>query len=171
MERINELLERYFKGETTLAEENELKQYFANGNIAPEHKPYSALFQAFSNELEERLIISPQKIIPKHQTIKRLWIKTFAYSGIAATILIAVWIQYPQQKNENFAVVAGNRIEDAEYAQKYAEKKLDKVNQILRNSMKPMQSIETVRRSLQPMQKIRDTKEKLDKIENKIQFK
>jgi len=37
--------------------------------------------------------------------------------------------------------------------------------------MKPTKSIETVRQSLQPMQKIAETRNKLEKIENNIQFK
>ncbi|HET7734208.1 MAG TPA: hypothetical protein VFK73_10260 [Paludibacter sp.] len=170
MERIDELLEKYFGGETTLAEEKELKRYFETGNVAAAHEPYRALFDAFGQELEAKATDPLKKVLPKQQTVKRIWIKTFTYSGIAAAILLAVWIQRPQEQ-ETYAIVAGNRIENTEYAQKYAEKKLNKVNQILRNSMKPMQSLETVRNSLEPMQKIGETKEKLDEIENKIQFK
>ncbi|HEY6914961.1 MAG TPA: hypothetical protein VI413_09820 [Paludibacter sp.] len=170
MERINELLEKYFGGETTLAEEKELKRYFEAGNVAAAHEPYRALFGAFAQELEAKATNPLKKVLPKQQIVKRIWIKTFAYSGIAAAILLAVWIQRPQEQ-ETYAVVAGSRIENTEYVQKYAEKKLNKVNQILRNSMKPMQSLETVRNSLEPMQKIGETREKLDEIENKIQFK
>ena len=34
MEKINELLEKYFRAETTLAEDNELKIYFSDSIIA-----------------------------------------------------------------------------------------------------------------------------------------
>lgn len=167
---MNELLEKYFRGETSLAEEKELKQYFAAGNVTATHEPYRALFGAFEQESEGKAVTPLKKVLPKQQTVKRIWIKTFAYSGIAAAILLAVWIQRPQEQ-ETYAVVAGKRIEDTEYAQKYAEKKLNKVNQMLQNSMKPMQSLETVRKSFEPMQKIGETREKLDEIENKIQLK
>jgi hypothetical protein len=170
MERINELLEKYFSGETTLAEEKELKQYFSAGNVAVEHEPYRALFRTFKQELQQRATTPLIKVLPKQQTAKSIWIKTFAYSGIAAIILLAIWIQRPQEQ-ETYAVVSGNRIENTEYAQKYAEKKLNKVNQILKNSMKPMHSLETVRKSLEPLQKIGETREKLDEIENRIQLK
>jgi hypothetical protein len=170
MERMNELLEKYFNGTTDLTEEKALKQYFAGTNIAKEHEPYRALFNAFGDELTETAINPLKKVSPKQKSIKRIWIRTFAYSGIAATILIALWIQRPNQ-SENYAIVSGNRIEDPEYVQEYTEKKLNKVNEILHNSMKPMKSVETVRQSLQPIQKIVETRRKLEQIENNIQFK
>lgn len=170
MERINELLEKYFRGETTLAEEKELKEYFAGSSIKAEHKMYQPLFEAFSQELNEKAKTPLKKVLPRQQTVKQIWIKTFAYSGIAAAILLAVWIQRPQEQ-ETYAVIGGNKIENTEYAQKYAEVKLNKVNQILRKSMRPMQSLETVRKGLEPMQKLEETREKLNEVENKIQFK
>jgi hypothetical protein len=170
MERMNELLEKYFRGETNLAEEKELKQYFAGDNIKPEHEVYQALFGAFNQELSEKANAPLKKVLPRQQTVKRIWIKTFAYSGVAAAILLAVWIQRPHEQ-ETYAVIGGNKIENTEYAQKYAEEKLNKVNKILRNSMKPMQSLETVRKGLEPIQKLEETREKLNEIENKIQFK
>jgi len=170
MERMNELLEKYFGGATTLDDEKELKQYFASANVIKEHEPFRALFVAFGEELTEKAAEPLKKVMPKQRSIKRIWINTFAYSGIAATILIALWIQRPNQA-ENYAVVAGNRIEDPEYVQEYTEKKLNKVNEILHSSMRSTKSIETVRQSLQPMQKIAETSQKLEEIENNIQFK
>jgi len=170
MEKIDELLEKYFRGETTLDDEKNLKQYFATGNVASELEPYRALFDVFDQELQEKAIVPLKNVLPKQQTVKRIWIKTFAYSGIAAAILLTLWIQRPQQ-TENYAVISGKKIENAEYAQQYAEKKINKAGEIIKNSLEPMHSIQTVRKSLQPMQKIAETKEKLDDIQNKIQFK
>jgi len=170
MEKMNELLDKYFKGETTLEQEKELKNYFIGTNIAEKHKPYQALFDVFAEELEDKACLPLKKVWPKQQSVKRLWIKAFSYSGIAATILIVLWIQRPQQ-SDNYAIVSGNRIEDPDYAQKYAEKKFSKVNEILKNSMQPMKSIETVRQSLQPMQKIGKVQKQTDEVENNIQLK
>ncbi len=47
-ERINDLLALYFEGETSVAQERELKSYFNTGNIAEEHMPYKGLFDYFS---------------------------------------------------------------------------------------------------------------------------
>ncbi len=47
---ISELIERYFEGETSLAEEQMLKKYFASGEIAEEHMSYADLFAFFGSE-------------------------------------------------------------------------------------------------------------------------
>jgi hypothetical protein len=173
MERIDELLDKYFSGETSINEENELKTYFLSGKINEEHQVYAPLFEVFMQEKLEKPIRKITFPTRYKQTTKQLWIRSFAYTGIAATVLLALWIQIPklQQKPENFAMVSGVRIENQEYVQKYTEKKLNKVNQILKNSMSPMQSFETVRKGLEPMKKINETKQKISDIENKLPFK
>jgi len=100
MERINKLLDNYFNGETTLAEEAELKQYFATGTIAPEHTPYSALFQAFGQELQQQYAAPVTKVLPKQPTGKRMGVRALFYSGIAASLVLAVWIQRPRQEED-----------------------------------------------------------------------
>lgn len=44
---IKALLEKYWEGTTTIAEEQSLKAYFNQANIAADLKPYQALFQSF----------------------------------------------------------------------------------------------------------------------------
>lgn len=170
MEKLNELLEKYFRGETTLSEENELKKHFSSDEVAPHHEMYRSMFAVF--ELEKQETINPTKklIDPRKRSLKRLWIQTFSYSGIAAAILLTLWIQRPVP-SENYAVVSGTRIEDSEYAQKYVERKLNKASEILTNGMKPMQSIDKVRESMKPMEKISETREKIEEIQNKLQIK
>jgi len=90
MEMMNELLEKYFRGETSLAEEKELKKYFSEGNVAAVHEIYRALFEEFRQELNETAKTPLKKVIPVQRKIKRIWIQTFAYTSIAATILLLV---------------------------------------------------------------------------------
>ncbi len=47
---INQLLEKYWAGESSLKEEQEIKAYFASGNIADEHKAIAPMFGLFSLE-------------------------------------------------------------------------------------------------------------------------
>ena len=61
MVNINDLLEKYFKAETTLAEENVLKTYFKSGKINPEHLIYKALFDEFAMESIEIYPIGKEK--------------------------------------------------------------------------------------------------------------
>ncbi|MBV5282713.1 MAG: hypothetical protein JZU53_09820 [Paludibacter sp.] len=147
MERINKLLENYFKGETTLAEEAELKQYFATGTIAPEHKPYSALFQAFGQEVQQQYTTPMTIVLPKQSSGKRMWVRAVVYSGIAASLVLAVWIQRPRQE-EDYAIIRGRRIDNPEYAQRYAEKKLNAVNEMLRYKLKPLMDAQALKDNL-----------------------
>ena len=170
MDRITELLEKYFRGETSLADEYELKLYFKAKKVSPEHEIYRPLFQTFEQELLEKAEIPMKKVLPNQGKVRRIWIRTFAYSGIAASLILALWIQRPQQSN-SYAVVGGNRIQDSEYAEKYTANKINQVHDILNRSMQPMHNLQTVRKDLQPMQKLSDMKNKMDEIQNKLQFK
>lgn len=48
----DDLIEKYFNGETSLEEEAELKTYFNAGQIEPKHQAYQPLFQYFQKEQE-----------------------------------------------------------------------------------------------------------------------
>ena len=89
---INQLLDKYWEGETSLQEEETLKQYFQNGKVAQEHRQFQALFQFFkeeqdvmiSDDFEKRLL---QKIEnePQAKVRKLKWmssIRTIAAVGI-----------------------------------------------------------------------------------------
>ncbi|MEI6751934.1 MAG: hypothetical protein WCK78_02080 [Paludibacter sp.] len=170
MERINELLEKYFRGETTLTEENELKNYFRSNKISYEHAAYEPLFRTFDEESNESVLRQIEKIKPEQKRILSNWIQAFAYTGIAASLVLALWVQRPKQ-SENFAVLSGNKIQDTEYAEKYAEKKLNQVNDILNRSMKPMQKVQNIGKSIQPIHKISNIREQINEIQNKLQIK
>lgn len=45
---INQLLDKYWAGESSLKEEQEIKAYFAKGDIADEHKAIAPMFGLFS---------------------------------------------------------------------------------------------------------------------------
>lgn len=170
MEMMNELLEKYFRGETSLSEEKELKKYFSEGNVASEHEVYRALFEEFKMELNETAKAPLVKVIPVQRKIKRIWIQTFAYTAIAATLLLLVWIQFPQT-SDNFARIDGKIIDNQEFVQKYTEKKLNKVNNILARSMEPMKSFNKVRQDIEPLQNVRDIRTKMNEIKNKLKIK
>jgi len=171
MEIMNELLEKYFKGETSVCEENELKQYFKAGNVSSELKIYSTLFDTFDSEALEKAVNPLKKLTQRQRKPIRIWIRSFAYTGIAASLMLFLFIKYPFQV-DNYAVVSGNKIEDTEFAEKYVEKKLNHVNDMLNKSMRPLNnSFENVRNDLQPMNKLINVKEKMEKIQNTIQIK
>jgi len=164
MEMMNDLLEKYFSGTTSLAEEKELKHYFSAVNIAPEHEIYRTLFEVFELELNDTALSPLIKVIPKQRKIKYLWIKTFAYTGIAASLFLLLWVQLPGTP-ENYAVINGTRIDNQDYVQRYAQKKMNYVNEILKDGLKPMQRMNVVNHTLQPLNVIKVTHDKMTEIE------
>jgi hypothetical protein len=81
--KIEIILEKYFQGESTIAEENELKNYFSSSNVAQHLEQYKPLFGYFSQVKEQRLT----QEIPL-QTKKR----NVAWLSIAASAVILLGI-------------------------------------------------------------------------------
>ena len=79
--KIEDLLARYEEGNTTLAEEQILKDYFTTEDIPPHLQEYNSLFTYTVNAKATTF----NKDIPYKKRKKR-----FAFTGIAASIAIAL---------------------------------------------------------------------------------
>jgi hypothetical protein len=93
LDKIEIILEKYFQGETTIAEENELKKYFSSPNVAQHLQQYQPLFGYFSQVKEQE---STQEI--PLQTKKR----NVAWLSIAASVVVLLGIGtyvYMSEKN------------------------------------------------------------------------
>jgi len=165
MEMMNELLEKYFRGETSLEDEKELKQYFLTGNVSPDLETYRILFGVFDQELTEKAISPLIKVLPKQRKNKRIWLQSFFTTGIAATIVIVLWVHLPPS-SLNYTIIGGTRIDNTEFAQRYAAKKLSKVNNIIARTMSPLKSLNKVREDIEPLKNISDIKLRMDDKQN-----
>jgi hypothetical protein len=76
---IEILLEKYFQGETSIAEEKELRSYFSRTNVAPHLEQYQTMFGFFAKAKQEEF---KQEILPKTKKRKVMWL------SIAATITV-----------------------------------------------------------------------------------
>ncbi|MWB94696.1 hypothetical protein GON26_10000 [Flavobacterium sp. GA093] len=93
LDKIEYILEKYFQGETTIAEENELKHYFSSSNVAQHLEQYKPLFGYFSQAREQK---STQEI--PLQTKKQ----NVAWLSIAASAVLLLGIgtfYFVSQKN------------------------------------------------------------------------
>ena len=77
------LLEKYFEGETSIAEENELKNYFSSSNVASHLEQYKPLFGYFVEAKNEKFEKNISFISKK---------KKMAWLSIAATIVVMIGI-------------------------------------------------------------------------------
>ena len=81
--KTEDLLEKYFQGETSIAEENELRNYFSSSNVAQHLEQYKPIFGYFS--LAKGHQFTPE--IPL-QTKKR----NVAWISIAASVVVLLGI-------------------------------------------------------------------------------
>lgn len=119
-DRIQKLLDLYWEGETTLQEEEEIRQYFKNGNIREEHKAFAPLFQFFRDqedlscpEIDYKILENKASSGSNTRIITMRWI--YATAAVLVLALAAIFVfQQPQQKEETIA--SAREIEDPEEA-------------------------------------------------------
>lgn len=85
--KIEILLEKYFEGETTIAEEKELRTYFSSSDVATHLEQYKPLFGYFSEAKEEK----STAILAEFKTVRS---KKRSFTGmyIAASVLVLLGI-------------------------------------------------------------------------------
>lgn len=83
---IEKLVEKYFSGETSIAEEKQLKNYFSSPDVAPHLEQYRAVFGYFSQAKQEQFT----KTVPL-QPRKRSYV---AWISVAASVAVLLGVFY-----------------------------------------------------------------------------
>lgn len=131
-EKINKLLEKYWNGETSLEEEQVLKDYFQQEVVHEEHQKNRALFQFFQNEknhtlssdFEEQLIQqlsnNDEKIrkLPSRKSSRRFFLPRIA---AAIVLLFSMWFFFQKPSSPTLAEIDQQEIEEAKIAYKQAK--------------------------------------------------
>ena len=81
--KVEILLEKYLEAAASIAEENELRNYFSTQNVAPHLEQYKAIFGFYTQAKQEK---SGKEIVLKSKKNKTIW-----YS-VAATIVVFLGI-------------------------------------------------------------------------------
>jgi hypothetical protein len=113
LDKIENILEKYFQGETTIAEENELKEYFSSSNVAQHLEQYKPMFGYFSQVKQQKSaqvlesLAGTAKTIPL-QTKKRnvAWLSVAA----SAVVLLGIGTFYYVSQKTTTAVVAQSEL-------------------------------------------------------------
>lgn len=119
---IEDLLNKYFEGETSCEEERELRRFFMQDDL-PEHlQAYRPMFAFFDNESKRA-----EKPAPARRPFRLL----YALSGIAAGVLIALAVaglsRYLAGTPENYVIIDGKRYTDARLIHEQARHAFDDV--------------------------------------------
>lgn len=83
--KLEALLEAYFEGNTSIEEENSLREYFTGGHVAPQFEMYVPMFLGFQIASEEKTSIEIELPSAKIRSLK-------PWYGIAATLLVGLGI-------------------------------------------------------------------------------
>jgi hypothetical protein len=102
--KTEELINRFFEGETSQEEEKELYRFFSEEEVPESLLPYQKLFGYFDHDMAAEL--QPVKItLPRRKSLRNFWI------GIAASLLIAgLSTLFFPKKTETFNEFEGSYI-------------------------------------------------------------
>lgn len=119
---IDNLVEKYLEGETSLQEESRLREYFSSGNVAPHLQEYVPLFGYF-NAAKEENFTGDIRLNRQDQGRK----KVYSWVAVAASVVLAAGLFF-QQPNE--ATEFGS-YEDPELAMQKTKEALQMVSQYM----------------------------------------
>ena len=119
---IEQLLEKYFQGETSIAEEKELKVYFSSSDVAQHLEQYKQVFGYFSVAKEQQF----EKTIPIASK-KR---SNVAWLSVAASVVIMLGVGTFYYFNSSNQEVSGKygTYDDPEIALKETQRALDLIS-------------------------------------------
>jgi hypothetical protein len=159
LQEIEKLLEKYFEGETSLSEEQQLRDFFASGNVPERWKDLKKYFLFINGEVNRKLndpdfdarIMS--EIQEDSQSplldIRRPWI--YWISGVAATalILIAVFVKF-----DPFSKRFGDTYKDPQVAYTEAKKILFYVSAQFNKGTSKLESVKAYETGLKELKPV-----------------
>lgn len=154
LKEIKILAEKYFEAETTLEEERVLKEYFNQPIVAAELEYLKVYFNTLENVPEDSAEIGLEDRIMDHilenessekGRYRQMWL---TFSGIAASLLIAVGGLLYYQQQQPFT----DTFSDAAEARAYAEKTLLYVSEKYNQGWAQLQPVVSLEEALQPLE-------------------
>ncbi|RLJ62509.1 hypothetical protein CLV86_2115 [Lacinutrix venerupis] len=104
LNNIEHLLEKYENGETSLKEEQQLKNYFSQETVAPHLEMYKPMFQYF--------VVNQQEQFTKQLPLKSKKVFNYKWLSIAAVVvlMVSIFITKPFN-NEELMLTAAEKTE------------------------------------------------------------
>ena len=132
LHNIEILLEKYFSGETSIAEEKQLKSYFSRSDVAPHLEQYKAMFGYFGMAKQEQFT----KTVPL-QPRKRNYV---AWLSVAASVamLAGTYFFMTQESTPNQDL---GTFDDPEVAFAETQKALEMVSENVNEGVKSIEYV------------------------------
>ena len=99
LDRIENLLEKYFEAETSIAEEKELKDYFASSDVAQHLKQYKPLFGYVVQAKQEQFTATIPLKTKKRKSV--VWLSVAASVVVLLGVGLFTYNNYNQAKSED----------------------------------------------------------------------
>ncbi len=159
--KIDAILNKYFEGTTSLAEEDLLRQYFASGFVADKHYPYKALFDYTRRAKAE---ISPQPVTFKSTNNRQ----RIYFSAVASLVLAIGFVWFIQQKHLPNVALSGlstkvKQIEVSGHKRKEAEKEIKKFANHVEKGVQNISALSIFAIATQKVFKIKKSSKKSNK--------
>jgi hypothetical protein len=134
LDRIKIQIEKYFRSETSIAEENELRDYFSSSDVAPSLEQYKPIFGYFDLEKEPKF---DQEILLKSRNRNWLWLSVMASVVVLLGIgAFGYFNYYNPEQDQNLGTY-----DDPEVAFKETQKALTRLSTNLNTGFESMQYI------------------------------
>lgn len=135
LDRIENLIDKYFEGETSIAEENELKVYFSSSNVAQHLKQYQTIFGYFSQAKEQQFTQEIPLKTKKRNIV--MWLSIAA--SVVIMLGVGMFMYLETNKTEQF--VTCNSEDSPELALQQTQKALALVSEHLNTGIESVSYI------------------------------
>lgn len=152
---IRKMLERFYRGETSLEEERMLLDYFTSTTVPEELIPDKELFQSFDDgadsvevppDLNQKILASIDQAERKETRTRR--ISLFSLSGLAAGLLVMIAVYLFYIRTDRSPFIASNQMvdtyEDPMMAYEEAKKALTYVSDKLNTGTSELEQVKQV---------------------------
>ncbi len=176
LREIEKLLEKYFEGESSLSEENQLREFFASGNVPERWKNLEGYFNFLKGEQDQQIenvdfdkrVISSMKEnrLAPLVDLHRPWIYWISVIAAGLLILVAIFVKF-----DPFSSRIKDTYKDPQTAYVEARKILLFVSSTFNkgtSSLQPVGKMETGLNELKPVaayDKALGEVERLDQVE------
>lgn len=135
LDRIEKIVEKYFEGETSSAEEKELKIYFSSSDVAEHLKQYQSIFGYFAQEKGKTL--HKELSLPTKKQNVVMWLSIAA----SVVLLLGVGTSLYFASNSSNDFVSCNSEDDPEKVLQETQKALALVSEKLNTGIESVNYI------------------------------
>ena len=164
--KIDELLEKYFSGETSLEEENALKHYFSQSETPEKYEKYKGLFNFIDAESNEILSEDFNEVLSEKMTRNKIYKSnllfkiSYSIAAVAAAIaiLIMAYVQYSSLPDKSLRLdfLSHDTYKDPNLAYAETKKTLLYVSEEMNKGMDKLEKLSKFHKSINELEKISD---------------